>query len=420
MKTELIIIGNEILSGNTQEINGQWLGLKLRTLGLSLSRVTVVADKEEDILLIFQESLKRSDLIFTSGGLGPTEDDITKKVLGKFFNAPLQESQKAQEIVQDNYRRFGREWVPHNNFYHIIPTDILPFKNPQGMAPGLAKFDSQNKKMLFCAPGVPREFAAMVEEVFLPEVQHFFGGISDPIESFKIRTFGIPEEKIFFELAPFFWKKLEGFGLVSSLPQIIGVDIVLSFRPSFISRQNLLKEFFSWPEYQLLKPFIWQIGELSAQEYAFSLLLKKNLTLSLAESCTGGYLSHLLTNIDGVSQVFQGGVVTYSNQSKKIFLDVKEETLNKEGAVSLEVAKEMAEGALNKYQSSLALSLTGIAGPKGGSKDKPVGTVCIGLAHKNKKSTASLYHFKGDRLRLKERFAQRALLDLIILLEALD
>ncbi len=417
MRSELLIIGNEILSGNTAEANGKWLALKLRTLGISLDRITVIPDQQEEMLVAFKECFERSDLIFTSGGLGPTQDDLTKNILGQFFKGELKADRLGEEIARDNYQRFGREWTPKSNFYHIIPEGITPLKNPNGLAPGLLKIDREKNKMFFSAPGVPREFSAMVNEVFIPQILSFFKKQNDPIESFKIRTFGIPEEKIFFELCPALWKKLEKFGSVSSLPQTTGVDIVLSFRPEQFSREKIYHDFISSADYQILKPFIWQIGELQAEEYVAKICREKKLTLSLAESCTGGYLANLFTNIKGISQIFLGSAVTYSNYAKESLIGVQKKSLETHGAVSENVAKEMAQGSLAKFNSEVSVSLTGIAGPDGGSEQKPVGMVCIAISARNKKTIVSTYFFKGDRLRLKERFAQRALLDLIAYLE---
>lgn len=417
MKCELIIIGSEILSGNTSEANGKWLGLKLRTLGIPLVRMTVIADEEGEILRAFEESFQRSEVIFTCGGLGPTKDDLTKKVLAKFFQGELKPSKEAEEIAKQNYQRFGREFTPETNFYHVIPEGISACTNPCGLAPGLVRIDRQKKKMFFCAPGVPREFACMVDEVFIPEIRSLFKAENDPIEFFKIRTFGIPEEKIFFELCPGLWENLERYGSVSSLPQTIGVDIVISFRPEKISREKIYQDFINSPYYLELKSYIWQIGELQAEEYVAKLCREKKLTLALAESCTGGYLANLFTNISGISDIFLGSAVTYSNFAKESLINVKAKSIKNDGAVSEIVAEAMAFGAMEKFKSEISVSLTGIAGPSGGSPDKPVGMVCIAIAQKNHKIKVSTHYLKGDRLKLKERFAQRALLDLISYIE---
>ncbi len=405
MSIELICIGDELLSGRTQDKNGPWLARFLETQGHSLLRITTIHDDYQEISKALKDAFSRSSVVILSGGLGPTKDDLTKNALASFFKVDLVEDKKAKIIAEKNYSRRGKIFLGESNFYNLIPQGFIACNNPKGLAPGLINLGTS--KLLLAAPGVPWEFAAMVEEEFAPLIDKSFGKNKKLYGKMTIRTQGIPEESIFFSLVPNLWEKLSTYGKVASLPHIQGVDIVIS-KIDKSKFKNFQKEIKNLVQKTELAPFIWQFGDDSLEEMILKLARKKKLSIGLAESASGGLISHRLTNIPGCSDQYMGSVVSYSNKAKVKILGVRPQTLKKNGAVSLECAQEMAVGAQRALSVNLAISITGIAGPSGGSKKKPIGTVCIGWAL-DKKSGSESFNFRGDRDTLKVQFTQKAL-----------
>lgn len=405
MTIELIIIGDEILNGRTVDANLAWLAPWLFKRGLKLDYVSVVGDNPSDIVAAFETAWKRSTIILTSGGIGPTQDDLTKSMLAQFSGKSLIESAVAKAVIEDNYTRFGREWTPKTNSYHVIPEGFIATKNPNGLAPGLVFIDQG--KAIMAAPGVPKEFAAMVEQVFFPLLADKGFNLIGDIAQVVIRTYGVPEEKIFGELCPNLWQQLEKFGKVSSLPHLTGVDILVTFegQENHPLHEKQIKEIVNAGP---IKQNVWQWGKLSLEEYIINQARKQGATIALAESCTGGLVASKLTDIAGSSDVFLGSAVTYANSAKEKFIGVSSKTLERFGAVSEEVALEMAIGAKKEFGSDFAISFSGIAGPGGGTEAKPVGLVCQGFAS-NEKTLSRHLNFRGDRVKLKERFAYSGL-----------
>ncbi len=409
MNIEIICIGDELLSGRTQDKNAFWLSSFLNKNGFSLNRINIIGDGEKEITDALKEAFSRASVVFLSGGLGPTKDDFTKNALAKYFEANLVVSKEAKKVAQVNYQRKKLPFIEESNFYHLIPNGFLATDNPKGLAPGLIKVEGS--KILMAAPGVPWEFSAMIESVFLPYLSKMFGKEKKNLGKVSIRTYGVPEEFIFYKLAPELWDDLSLFGKVASLPTISGVDIVVS-NIDGNKFKNYEKDIKKIVMASPIKPYIWQIGDISLEEFILKLARKKKISLALAESASGGLISNRLTNIPGSSDQFMGSVVCYSNISKIKILGVRQSTLKKYGAVSQEVAREMAVGAQKKFSCDLALSISGIAGPSGGSKKKPVGTVCFGWAF-GKNSGAESFVFKGDRMALKSLFTQKSLFILL-------
>lgn len=415
LSVSMIVIGDEILNGRTTDLNASWLSRFLFKAGLTLSSVKFIRDYPEEIHQAIREGFKESDVIITSGGIGPTLDDKTKNTLAAFFGKTLQERQDVAEIVLKNYERFGRTWHPGLNHYHFFPEDFVALPNPKGLAPGIEFYEQGKKQLILSGPGVPREFFSMVEQEFIPRIKKYFPHSFKTNYQTVIRTEGVAEEKIFFELCPDLWKDLETFGKVSSLPHTIGIDIIVSYHGSDdehkVKQEQIKKLIDSTP----LKKHVWQWGNLPLNELVLAKALEKKKTFAFAESCTGGLIASKITDLPGSSRVFWGGVVAYDNSVKIKLLNVSEKSLSDKGAVSLEVAKEMAEGVLKKCSVDLAIAVSGIAGPDGGTPEKPVGTITIGFATA-RDSGSTLHQFPGDRLRLKERFSDMALLKLYRLL----
>ncbi|OUR97820.1 hypothetical protein A9Q84_06370 [Halobacteriovorax marinus] len=412
MKTALLIIGDEILAGNTRDLNGHWLSTYLPKLGLSLNQIKIVHDGKEEIQASLDILFKDHDIVFCSGGLGPTKDDITKNVMADYFNKELISDAKSISHIENLYKKIDKEWTTETNDYHFYPQDFELTDNINGLAPGL--FYHENEKTILCAPGVPREFSSMVEEVFTPKLISLYGTeVFKPTELFSIRTKGMPEEKIFTTLCPTLWEDLSKMAKVSSLPHLLGVDIVLYMDKS--KSEEIKKEVIELINSSPLKEYVWQFGNLELEELVVKLATEKNLTIGFAESCTGGLTSSKITNISGSSRVLLGSIISYANSIKENMLNVSRVTLENHGAVSKECAHEMANGARVAIGCDISISYTGIAGPTGGSEEKPVGTVGIGWSTKET-SGSDIFNFRGDRVGLKERFSRMGLfllLDLI-------
>lgn len=402
----LLVIGDEILYGRTTDLNGSWLSKFLFKNGIYLKKMVFVRDQELDIKTALTNALTDTDIVITSGGIGPTIDDKTKKILANFFQKEIIEREDVAKLVDENYRRFGREWNKNLNYYHFFPKDFIAINNPKGLAPGLGFFDKN--KLILSGPGVPREFQAMNEQEFLPLIKQYFQGKFKENQQVVVRTRSIPEEKIFNELCPNLWKDLSQFGSVSSLPHTIGIDIVISFNGDSNMKTNYEKNIINIINQTPLKVFVWQYGSAPLPQSILKEAKEKNLTFSFAESCTGGLTSSKITDLSGSSEVFYGSVISYDNSIKSHLLNVSEQTLKNFGAVSLECAKEMAMGIRNATKTNIGISITGIAGPTGGTDDKPIGTVVIGISYQNTLESFR-FQFPGDRIRLKERFSDMAL-----------
>lgn len=410
-KIQLIIIGNELLNGKITDQNTHWLANFCYEQNLELTKVQIVGDNAKDFNCALNEAYQNSDIILTSGGLGPTKDDLTKSMVASFFNKNIAFNERAWKTTLSHYERVGKEVIKEHTEYGMIPEDFFVFYNPVGFAPGLG-YVTEEKKLIACMPGVPSEFQSMFSE----EIFSFIQKQRQVLNHYKhviVKTFKIHESKIFSELVPGLWDELEKFGEVSSLPHAAGVDIAVKLTENDLEKIQLKeKEVLNLICNSNLKPYIWHIGPESIEEVIVQKAQEKGLKIGFAESCTGGLLAHRITNVAGSSSVFWGSIISYANDVKINSLNVQESTLNDFGAVSIETAKEMAIGALNALNVDIAISTTGIAGPGGGSVQKPVGTIGIGFATKESHGS-KLYHFRGNRESLKFSFSQKALFSLL-------
>ena len=401
----LIVIGDEILWGRTRDTNTAWLGRYLFSQNLSLHFALSVGDHPQSIKTALHFMLAKVDIIITSGGLGPTRDDITKQVLADTFHTPLKECTKARAMAEANYNSRGKNWNPQSNHYHLIPKGFSPIHNPVGLAPGLS-FQKDNN-LILAGPGVPREFQSMFSTEFCPLIKNL-SGFKEEFSRLTIRTTGLSEEDLFYNLAPDLWDQLRIFGKISSLPHPTGIDILITLQGTKADIKKKEQQIRSVLKKSPLYPSIWSWSDQSTEESIVEKAREKNLTFCFAESCTGGLAASRITDIPGSSDVFLGSFVTYSNQLKKSILGVQEKTLLNYGAVSVPTANEMAQLAREKSNAHMALAFSGIAGPGGGSKSKPVGTVVISLATKNGVDGRP-YRFQGERQQLKQYFAQMGL-----------
>jgi nicotinamide-nucleotide amidase len=411
LKVELMIIGDELLEGRIRDLNGPTLARIAHREGAKLSRITIVSDQIDELVQALEEALSRSDILITSGGLGPTSDDRAKEALSLLVGQSPIPNEEALVLVKRHYARINREWTPSLNNYHLIPDGALALHNALGLAPGF--LFRENQKSLMMLPGVPREFKAMIEEHFLNELRRIDPAISKQ-NSLTIRTVGMPEEKIFNEMMPGLWGQLEKFGKLSSLPQMIGVDLVLTpwEKVDYLDWAEEVRRFIvTTPLHQL----IWQWGEQDLAQYIVDLLAARGASVSFAESCTGGLVSSMITDIPGSSRVFPGSIVSYANEVKEEDLMVPKTLLDQHGAVSIPCAKAMAQGAREKFKTDYVLALSGIAGPGGGSEEKPIGTLALAWISPTK-SGALMFKFHGTRIDLKQRFATQALFKLLEIL----
>lgn len=414
MKAGFLIIASEVLNGKISDVNNQALARFLRTYSVDIEKTVIVKDSVPAIHKALRDLFDECDFIVTSGGLGPTKDDLTKDALGSYFGKKTYFSEEAMLIAEKNYEKFGRPFAGREHGYCFLPEGFTALNNTTGFAPGL--FYEEKGKSILCGPGVPREFRGILEEhlekliLSKRKSENFFRLIN-------IRTKRIPEEKIFGEVDKTLWAKLETFGEVSSLPNYLGVDVgVKIFGRNMEELDRKEKEILSIIEHSPLKPSVWHIGLESIEEIVLSNARKLGMTFGFAESATGGLCAHRITSVSGSSESFMGSIVSYDNSIKENVLGVKSSTLNTESAVSLNTAKEMAEGARKKLAVDIAVSVSGIAGPGGGTPEKPVGYVCVAVASKLGTEAFDTKLF-GDREQLKFRFSQQVLMTLIETME---
>lgn len=375
VKAEIIAIGDELLYGQIMDTNSHWISQELDFLGVKVVRKTTVGDNRTDILAAFSEAEKRADIILITGGLGPTQDDLTKPLLAEYFGCEIIEFPEAVEAVTSFFKRRGREMTQLNILQGHLPSCCTYIPNEVGTAPGM--WFEKNGTYWMSMPGVPHEMKKLMKDFVLPELPKRF---DLPIIYHKvIKTVGIGESWLA-DLIKDWENALPEHIRLAYLPSLGHVKLRLT---AFGKDKNLLIEevqtqidaVFPW-----IEKYIFGYDEETLETAIGKLLKNAGKTLALAESCSGGYISHLVTSIPGSSTYFQGAVIPYHNQFKSAILNVSSETLQSHGAVSEETATEMAIGVRKLFGSDFGLASTGIAGPDGGSEEKPVGTVWIACA----------------------------------------
>lgn len=400
MNIEIISIGDELLLGQTVNTNATYLSKHLTALGLVVKWVTTVGDDATDLTNALATAMKRSDCVITTGGLGPTHDDITKTVTARFFNSELVFKPEILQRLKREFDKRGVDMVAANEEQAYVPEKAKIIDNSLGTAPGL--IFEKNGKRCIVLPGVPAEMRAMGKETVFPLLRDS----GKTILMKTIRTTGIPESTLFERIGNI--AEIEWFAKVAFLPKTTGVDIRLTVVGSNqeTCAENLDKAFRMVQ--QKAAPYIYGYDFEDLEDFVAKQLKDKRLTIAVAESCTGGMLANRLTNISGSSAYFERGFVTYSNESKMDCLHVSAKTLEKFGAVSDETAVEMALGVKEAAGTDIGVSTTGIAGPTGGTPEKPVGLVYVGLAFQGK-AFSKKFVFTKDRLTNKERTVQAAL-----------
>jgi nicotinamide-nucleotide amidase len=408
VKIELICTGSELLAGKLNT-NAAYIGSRLFNIGLELSCITDIGDKKQDLAKHFNIAFSRSNIIVVTGGLGPTFDDITVETAAECLRLPIYSDEKVLKSIQEYFAKKSISKIPKINERQAnILSGAKVLENRLGTAPGQMlhfEFKSDGKKCrktLFLLHGHPREMKPMFEENVEPFLKSYSSGIRKNV---SLRVFGLSESAIAEAIKPVIEEAKFGdsqtveFGILAS-DSIVDIKFVVSGSDEFVvdsSIKNLNLRFG-----EVLKDNIFGYNDDSLASVVGKLLIQKRKTISFAESCTGGKIASAITDIAGSSLYFKSSVVTYSNESKLKILGVKEETLKKFGAVSEETAKEMARGILNLSGSDYAFSVTGIAGPGGGSKDKPVGLVYVGFAD-NKKAESFKFNFVGTRKDIRDK-----------------
>lgn len=403
---ELLTIGDEILFGQIVDTNSQWMSAELDKIGIRVIRKTTVGDQADEILTAFAEAEQRADVILITGGLGPTNDDLTKDCLAKYFKCGLALHEEALAEVTEFFKSRGRELTDLNKQQAMLPTACEKITNAIGTAPGM--WFHQKGKVFMSMPGVPQEMKLMMTHYVIPKLRETF---QTPVIYHKmIRTIGIGESFLAEKIAH--WENaLPEHIRLAYLPSLGEVKLRLTgFGDSLETLEKEINALTKTLE-ELAGQFIFGYGDDPVEAVIGRTLLEKKLTLSVAESCTGGYLSHLITSIPGSSAYFLGSIVPYDYQIKMRQLGVKPETLEKHGAVSEPTIIEMANIVRAKFNTDIGVATSGIAGPGGATPDKPVGTVWIAYSDKHQTVTKKLQLSK-DRM-INIRLASVAVLNLI-------
>ena len=403
MVVELVSVGTELLLGNIVNTNARYLSEKCAMLGLSVYYQTTVGDNEERLAEVIKTALNRSDIVILNGGLGPTDDDLTKETCAKVMGLPLVTDQHTEERLKEYYKGRKKEDLPESNWKQaVIPEGAVVFDNGNGTAPGLVV--EQNGKTVILVPGPPNELYPMMEKQICPYLQK---KNEEVILSQMVKICGFGESKVEEMILDLIDKQTNP--TLATYAKQGEVHLRVTARAATEEEAK-----------KLLKPMVKEIkkrfGEAvyttdekeTLTDVVVKLLKKHELTVTTAESCTGGLLAGTLVGVPGVSEVFREGFVTYSNKAKRKLLDVSKSTLKKYGAVSAQTAKEMAKGGVFATDADICVAITGLAGPDGATPEKPIGLVYI-ACYMNDKVHVEEFRFKGDRQKIRERSVVQAL-----------
>jgi len=403
---ELLTIGDELLYGQIVDTNSQWMSVALTNAGIKVIRKTSVGDEEGAILNAFAEAEGRADIILITGGLGPTSDDLTKPCLAKYFKCELKVNDEALAEVTEFFKSRGRELTEVNRQQAALPECCEKITNKVGTAPGM--WFERNKKVFVSMPGVPHEMKLMMTDLIVPKLRQTF--VTPVIHHQMIRTIGIGESFLAEKIVD--WEKsLPSHIKLAYLPGLGEVKLRLTGIGNSIESLQAETQILTKKLQELVGQFIFGLGEDPIEVVIGKKLLEKNLTLSIAESCTGGYVSHLITSVPGSSAYFQGSMVPYAYEIKMQHLGVNPETLQRYGAVSEETILEMAARIRTKFNTDIGVATSGIAGPGGATPEKPVGTVWIGYSDQHQ-TIAKKLQLSKDRI-VNIKIASLAVLNFI-------
>jgi nicotinamide-nucleotide amidase len=398
----IITIGDELLIGQTIDTNSAFIAQELNSIGIWVKRRIAIGDLTEEILGALHTQSKDCDLIIITGGLGPTADDITKPTLCEYFGTRLVINEEALQNVRNIFVKLNRPLIERNLKQAEVPANCIVLPNKRGTAPGM--WFEKDGVIYVSLPGVPNEMKGLIRDSVLPKLKT---SIELPLVVHRtLLTSGVGESTIADTIIDF-ETSLPSYIKLAYLPAYGMVRLRLTARSDDASIENEMDRYFEQLK-SLVKEWMVADENISLEEAVTKLLKSKNKMLCTAESCTGGYIAHLVTSHAGSSEVFNGSVVSYSNEVKKDLLGVTKSTLESHGAVSEETVREMALGAMKEMKSDYAIATSGIMGPGGGSPEKPVGTVWIAVANQQN-IKASKHFFRFDRERNIELTAHTAL-----------
>jgi len=404
MNAYIISIGDELLLGQTVNTNASFIGEKLSDLNLDVTKISVIGDDITEIKDEFKTAWNISDVVIVTGGLGPTHDDVTRKCVVEFFNTKLTFSEDVLSDIKAIFTKWGREVSDVNKDQAYVPEIAKVIRNEKGTAPGY--WIEKDEKIFLVMPGVPYEMEGMMNSFAIPKLQKMNKEMKGSVKRLILNTTGIPESHLFEKLGDL--NEILGEAKLAFLPNQYGVKLRITVRCDDVETvTNKLVEVEQKIRAKAGRFIFGKNGE-TLENVVGKLLEDRDLTISVAESCTGGSLANHLTNVSGSSKYFDRGVVSYSNASKVEILKVDEDVLIEHGAVSMEVAMQMADGVRSTSGTDIGVSTTGIMGPTGATTDKPVGLVYIGYCDE-KVCTARKAIFGGDRLLNKQRTVQAAL-----------
>ena len=395
MLAEIITIGDEILIGQIVDTNSAWIAKKLNEIGIEVKQISSVSDSREHIINALREAESRADIVLITGGLGPTKDDITKKTLCEYFNASLRFDDDVYKNIKALFSGFGLKVTELNRMQAEVPDNCTVIHNANGTAPGMW-FSPKGRAVFISMPGVPYEMMSMMENEVLPKLTKRFK--TPAIVHRTVLTQGIGESFLSEKISDWENRLGEENIKLAYLPSPGIVRLRLSAKGE--DKKNLTEKVTKKTEelHAIIPGYIFGYDDDELESIIGKLLIERGQTLSTAESCTGGYIAHRITSVSGSSAYYKGSVVSYSNRIKISSLGVSEKTLSKYGAVSEQVAREMAEGVQKKLETDFAIACTGIAGPEGGTAEKPVGTVWIAIATPDKVKTKK-FLFGDNRAR---------------------
>lgn len=404
MKATILTIGDEILNGDITDTNATYISRQLQTIGIKVVHRVTVGDVRKDILQAFQDAMKGVNLVLITGGLGPTQDDLTKECFADFFQLKLVENKALRQKIETYYQSRGRSLDVVSKKMVDLPKGCIILENNYGVAPGM--WVKKEQCVFVALPGVPFEMKGILNDIVLPKIQEEFE--LPFIYSHYFNTVGQGEVTLEKRLLPLIEQLPSNFN-VAFLPSFHKVTIRIS--ASGENEEELLNQFSHYlPLFraELNDELYSEVKNESLVEVIAKVCLSKNITVSTAESCTGGAIAKRMVSIAGSSAYYQGSVVAYHNEIKQSILGVKESTLDEFGAVSEQTVKEMVQGVLLKTGSDVAVATSGIAGPTGGTEQKPVGQICIAVGN-SKGMTSKTFTFAKNREKNIQIFTTTAL-----------
>lgn len=413
VRAAIITVGDELLLGTSVDTNSAWLSSQLSELGAAVTRHYTVGDSKADIQTLLVQAVAQADMIVLTGGLGPTRDDLTREAVAAFASRVLVRDPKLVSRMEKRFLSYGYASMPDSNLRQAdVPSGATVLSNEHGTAPGLALVEDET--LLVLLPGVPREMRGIFADHVSREIRQRFGTRLAPLVHLSTYTTGVSESALSEAVEAALPAEL-GPVRVAFLPSLTGVEVRLTAQGSGQEDPRGWLGRISSAIQPALEPYSFAADGGDITETVFDLLTTMGRTLAVAESCTGGLLAKRLTDRPGASRVFRGGVVAYGNVVKTELLGVAPDVIERDGAVSEAVAVELALGAASRLNADCGIGITGVAGPGGGSVEKPVGTVWV-AATVGGSALAEHHRFGGDREAVRERSAQAGLAVLVKLL----